>query len=288
MKPSQDLDGSRVPLLRAGFNPTGAYTVSFVYLSSGSRFAKNGTYDMGLPRLDLPINLLTWEVSLPDQLTVKQFGGNAISAAVFPPAGQDFLADAEDDGEDFEPNNWKRNDLSALLPGQLGGIVVDPNGALVPGANVTVTTQSGANVTTKSDRDGRWVLGGIAPGPVSVLITMGGFKDTRQELNYDASRPLRLGTTLQVGNISETVTVTAGANSLSTESRRIENLVRKNEKDEAQFANTPSQNVFNLQRRVAGILPVRMEVPRGGRSYRFVRPLVLDEETKITFQYKSR
>jgi len=54
------------------------------------------------------------------------------------------------------------------------------------------------------------------------------------------------------------------------------------------LANAPSQNVFNLQRRVAGILPVRMEVPRGGRSYRFVRPLVLDEETKITFQYKSK
>ena len=45
---------------------------------------------------------------------------------------------------------------------------------------------------------------------------------------------------------------------------------------------------LDLQRRVAGILPVRMEVPRGGRSYRFVRPLVLDEETKITFQYKSK
>ncbi|HEY3580160.1 MAG TPA: carboxypeptidase-like regulatory domain-containing protein, partial [Pyrinomonadaceae bacterium] len=288
VKPAQDPDGSRVPLLRAGLNPSGAYTVSFVYLSSGSRFTKNGTYDMGLPRLDLPINLLTWEVSLPDQLTVKQFGGNAISAEVFPPAAQDFLVDSEDDGEDFEPNYWKRNDLSALLPGQLGGIIVDPNGALVPGANVTVTTQSGAMVRTNSDSEGRWVLGGIAPGPVSVLITMQGFKDIRQELNYDAARPLRLGTTLQVGNVSETVTVTEGANSLSTESRRIENMVKKNEKDEAQFANTPSQNVFNLQRRVAGILPVRMEVPKGGRSYRFVRPLVLDEETKITFQYKSR
>lgn len=39
---------------------------------------------------------------------------------------------------------------------------------------------------------------------------------------------------------------------------------------------------------VAGILPVRIEVPRSGRSYRFVRPLVLGEETRITFQYKSK
>jgi hypothetical protein len=45
---------------------------------------------------------------------------------------------------------------------------------------------------------------------------------------------------------------------------------------------------LNLQRRVAGILPVAVEVPRSGKSYRFVRPLVMDEETRITFQYKSR
>jgi hypothetical protein len=45
--------------------------------------------------------------------------------------------------------------------------------------------------------------------------------------------------------------------------------------------------VTNLQRRVAGILPVAIEVPRSGKSYRFVRPLVLDEETRVTFTYRS-
>jgi hypothetical protein len=46
--------------------------------------------------------------------------------------------------------------------------------------------------------------------------------------------------------------------------------------------------VINLQRRVAGVLPVRMDVPRTGTSYRFVRPLVLEEETNVTFRYKTR
>jgi hypothetical protein len=49
-----------------------------------------------------------------------------------------------------------------------------------------------------------------------------------------------------------------------------------------------SVNVMNLQRRVAGVLPVALEVPRAGTSFSFVRPLVLDEETKVTFSYKSR
>jgi len=287
VRPVQDKDGRRVPLLRAGFNPSGAYTVSFVYLSSGSRFTKRGTYDIGLPRLDVPINLLTWEVSLPDQLAVKQFGGNAVSAEAFPPAAQDYLTDGTDDMGEVDTNAWRRTDLNALLPGQLGGIVVDPSGAVIPGARVTVNTQSGANVTTTTDGEGRWVLAGVAPGPVSIRIAAPGFKDTRIDLNYDASHPVRLGSTLEVGSVQETVTITDGAE-LNSESRRIEKMVRKNQKDEETFANAPSQNVFNLQRRVAGILPVRIEVPRGGRSYRFVRPLVLDEETKITFQYKSR
>ena len=60
------------------------------------------------------------------------------------------------------------------------------------------------------------------------------------------------------------------------------------QQNQAGVVNSPSQNVFNLQRRVAGILPVRIEVPRSGRSYHFVRPLVMDEETRITFQYKSK
>jgi hypothetical protein len=290
VKPVLAKDGSRrVPLLRTGANASGAYTVSFVYLSSGARFAKNGTYDMTLPRLDLPVNLLTWEVLLPDRLTVKQFGGNAISADVFPPAAQDFLTDAQDEGEVFEPRYWKRNDLSALLPGQIGGIVVDPNGAVIAGARVTVSTPSGANMTTTADSEGRWVLGDVAPGAVSVRIGSTGFNDVVQELNYDASRPVSLGTTLQVGTISETVTVTDNSlRHLESESRRIQELVLKNEAQANTQANAPSQNVVNLQRRVAGILPVRMDVPRGGRSYRFVRPLVLDEEMKITFQYKSK
>ena len=52
--------------------------------------------------------------------------------------------------------------------------------------------------------------------------------------------------------------------------------------------NTASANVVNLQHRVAGVLPVAIDVPRAGTSFSFVRPLVLDEETKVTFSYKSR
>jgi hypothetical protein len=286
VKPVLDTDGSRVPLLRAGFNPSGAYTVSFVYLNSGTRFAKSGAYEMGLPKLDIPVNLLTWEISLPDRLEVRQFGGNALAAELFPAAAQNVL-DNNYEVDGTESNAWTQNaDLSSLAAGQVGGIVADPNGAVIPNAVVTVVnTQTGASLTTRSDGEGHWVVSGMQPGPVRVSVAAQGFSSVQQELDFVASQPARLGTTLQVGAVSATVQVTSGGKDLERESRKLEEQARKQQ--QAQI-NAPSQNVFNLQRRVAGILPVRVDVPRAGKSYRFVRPLVLEEETKITFQYKSK
>jgi hypothetical protein len=47
----------------------------------------------------------------------------------------------------------------------------------------------------------------------------------------------------------------------------------------------PPQNVIDLQRRAAGVLPVRVEVPRAGRAYQFVKPLVVDQELVLTMRY---
>ena len=288
VKPVLGADGNRVPLLRAGFNPSGAYTVSFVYLSSGTRFAKNGGYEMTLPKLDVPVNLLTWEVSLPDRLEVKQFGGNALAAELLPAAVQNVITDGTDEFNAKDEVGWSETgvELDKLTAGQVGGVIVDPNGAVVSGAKVTVVNkQTGASQTAESDGEGHWVISGVQPGPVTVTVSRPGYVNTQQELAVDGFRAVRLGTTLQVAAVTALVTVTSNAEISVSDSRRIDDQARKQQ--QAQL-NAPSQNVFNLQRRVAGILPVHVDVPRSGKSYRFVRPLVLNEETKITFQYKSK
>lgn len=283
VKPVLGQDGSRVPLRREGLDSSKAYTVSFVYLSSGSRFSKNGTYDMALPRLDVPVNLLTWEVSLPERLEVKQFGGNALAAELLPPEMANNVLIDGDDADNYASNNLPLTNLTALDPGQIGGIIVDPAGAVVAGAEVTVTnTQTGARLTTRADAEGRWVISGMQPGAVKVDISSPGFKVAQYDLQLQASLASRIGTTLEVAAATETVTIT---DSSSVTESRIQRPVTQ--RQVAQL-NMPSQNVFNLQRKVAGVLPVRIEVPRSGKSYRFVRPLVLDEETRITFQYKSK
>lgn len=287
VKPVQGTDGSRIPLLRPKLDSSRAYTVSFVYLYTGARFAKSGAYDMGLPKFDIPVNLLTWEVSLPDRIEVKQFGGNALAAELFPTAAQDFIASSLEDGDEGSIIVQNEVDIRNLQPGQIGGIIVDPTGALVAGASVTVVNnQTGGTWSTRSDSEGRWAIANVPAGPTRVSVDSPGFNRTQHELNLVVTRSELIGTTLQPGAVAETVTVTGASNNITLDGvDRVEEQARRNR---AAQMSTPSQNVFNLQRRVAGILPVRIEVPRSGKSYRFVRALVLNEETKVSFQYKTK
>jgi hypothetical protein len=233
------------------------------------------------------VNILTWEVSLPDRVEVRQFGGNALAAELFPAAAQNFVASNDSFEREDDSTVWARNDLSSLEAGQIGGIITDANGAVVPNAQVTVTNkQTGTTRSARSDGDGKWVISGADAGPVHVTVGSPGFKDAQQDMELLASAPARLGTILEPGGITETVTVTATQNNITEKS--ISSLeINARQVQQLQLL-APSQNVASLQRRVSGVFPVKIDVPRAGRSYKFVRPLVMDEETRVTFQYKAR
>jgi hypothetical protein len=284
VKPVQGPDGNRVPLLRPGFRPTGTYTVSFVFMHLGAPFAKKGGAELSLPNMDIPINLLSWEIFLPEQYKVKDFGGDVIAANLVPPA---FRADtvAYQFEENREAELASNISMGTLLPGQLGGIVADPSGAVISNARVTVTQSgTGFSMTTMTDQQGRWVVSNLPTGPIKIKAESSGFKTTVRDAVYDASRPSTYSFALGLGAATETVEVTAAAPALNGRDYSELEQLKKN----APQQNTASVNVMNLQRRVAGVLPVAIEVPRAGTSFSFVRPLVLDEETKVTFSYKSR
>ena len=288
VKPVEGPDGNRVPLLRAGFRPVDSYTVSFVFIHSGAPFAKKGGSDLSLPKMDVPINLLQWEVFLPEQYKVKDFGGDAISTNLLPPS----IANVADRESSYDVNNYSMNgrvdapfEPLSLLPGQLGGILVDQSGAVVPNAQITVTQPgTGAVRNAVTDSAGRWVVSSLSSGPVEVATNAHGFRRLVHNFNYEASRPVPLGSTLQIAAATEAITVTSGA----ADSREYQRIERDAKKAAEKQQTAASANVFDLQQRVSGILPVRVDVPRAGNSYHFVRPLVLDEETKVTFTYKSK
>jgi len=291
VKPVEGSDGNRVPLLRAGFRPSGAYGVSFVFLHSGAPFAKKGGSDISLPKMDVPIDLLQWEVFLPEQYKVKDFGGDAIATNLLPPASQDVSgAEAEGDVIGTATAGPVANyESMSLLPGQLGGIVVDPTGAAVANARITVNQmETGAVRNVMTDSSGRWVVSNLSSGQIKVTVNSPGFNAYVSQTTYDGSRPVAGVYSLRVGSVSEIAAITVNAQSIAEYqlNGRAERDAAKKLAQQQQLA--ASANVYSLQQRVSGVLPVHVDVPRAGNSYHFVRPLVLDEETKVTFTYKSR
>jgi hypothetical protein len=305
VKPVQGPDGSRVPLLRPGFRPTDSYTVSFVFMHSGAPFAKKGGSDLSLPKMDVPISFLQWEIFLPEQYKVRDFGGDAMAANLLPPSFQDasegldvmmlYTPGVVSASTSYTSLNTLSNSNGApapnpLLPGQLGGVVTDPQGAVISGARVTVTSSStGIKKMATTDSSGRWFIANMPPGQVKIEVASQGFKTASGKYERDETTSLETNMKLNVGGVSETVEVSAEAPMIEGLNPRGDSRNDRGKKKQLdQQVNGPSSNVMNLQRRVAGVLPVRVDVPRAGNSFRFVRPLVLDEETKVTFNYKNK
>jgi hypothetical protein len=308
VKPVQGTDGNRVPLLRAGFRPAGAYTVSFVFLHSGAPFAKKGDSDISLPKMDVPIGVLEWELFLPEQFKVKDFSGNAMSASLLPAKYELYAGNSVEssgtgggygagivggeirklplNGRDFTSLMTLAPGV-ALLAGQLGGYVLDPSGAVIQNAQVEVqNTVTHGTWSASTTAEGYWAVGGLTSGTYRIIVSSPGSRSLRQTLTYDASNPKAYRFALDVGAVSESVELRASAMELNTEASTISS---KDKKHKAPPAPPPaSANVFNLQQRVAGVLPIAVDVPRAGTSYRFLRPLVVNEETKLSFTYKSK
>jgi hypothetical protein len=296
VKPVQGPDGNRVPLLRPGFRPIGPYEVSFVFMHAGAPFAKKGGSEITLPGMDLPISMLNWEVFLPDRYQVKDFGGDVIAAGLLP---ETFRAEVGGSGGAVDvgtaaaigiPMGQLVNGygVDAEFPGQLGGVVLDPSGAVVSGARVSLTNSAGVTMNAVTNSAGRWMVSNVPSGSGKLLVQANGFQNLEQSFNYDASRPAQYLSKLSLGSATETIQVSAQALSIDTiNGRSYDQFAQLENSAKKQTANA-SANVVNLQRRVAGVLPVAIDVPRAGTSFQFARALVLDEETKVTFSYKSR
>jgi len=291
VKPVEGPDGNRVPLLRPGFRPSGSYAVSFVFMHSGAPFAKKGGSDISLPKMNIPVNLLQWEVFLPEQYKVKDFGGDAIAASLLPPVSQD-VSGAENESDVLGISGGisvKDIEMVSLLPGQIGGIIVDPSGAVVANAQVTVTQlDNGAVRKVVTDSSGRWIVSNLPSGRLKVVADAPGFQRLENNFYYDGSRPAPVNSALSIGSVAQTVTVMAAENGRNFSDRDVANLQKEARKAAQKQQLAASANVTSLQDRASGVLPVRVDVPRAGNSYHFVRPLVMDEETKVTFTYKSK
>ena len=107
--------------------------------------------------------------------------------------------------------------------GTIFGRVTDPNGAVVPGATVTITnTATNQSVSTTSSGVGTFSSPVLTPGNYSVRVDSPGFKSyVLQDLNVGSYAPAPANIQLEVGSVSEVVTVTATSNPVMDQSNSI-------------------------------------------------------------------
>jgi Carboxypeptidase regulatory-like domain len=114
------------------------------------------------------------------------------------------------------------------LTGQISGTLTDAQGGVVPNAKVEVTNQETARiVTVNADSEGNFVAPQLLPGTYSVTVTASGFKKfERKGIVVTANERVPVGkVALEVGDVSQTVTITGEQTYVKTESAERAGLI---------------------------------------------------------------
>jgi len=94
----------------------------------------------------------------------------------------------------------------------VSGSIMDPVGHAIPGATVTMTnTQTQARHDLRADGAGRFTLGGLPAGDYLLEARIPGFATSQGTITLTAGQTLQRDIALQVGTISETITVSGRA-----------------------------------------------------------------------------
>jgi hypothetical protein len=139
------------------------------------------------------------------------------------------------------------------VTGSITGTVADPSGQVVPGAKVTLTSEkTGEGRTTTSNETGAFNLVAVQPDTYSLKIEHGGFKTYQQRsLVVSANEHVALGNlALQVGAVTETISVEANAAQVQTESSEHSATITQ---QQLENLNTRGRDVVNLLHTIPGV-----------------------------------
>ena len=143
--------------------------------------------------------------------------------------------------------------MQAQTPtGRLLGVVSSPDGGVLPNATVEVKfNQTGKTQNITTSDDGAFSFAQLEPGEYTVTVTSSGFKSfVANQVKIDIGREYNLSPILEVGNVQETVTVTAGADVVTSTSAQVTSVVSPQ-----QILSLPliTRNPLNLTTLQAGV-----------------------------------
>jgi uncharacterized protein YfaS (alpha-2-macroglobulin family) len=137
---------------------------------------------------------------------------------------------------------------------EIVGIVTDPSGAVVPGANVELRgVASGKIRPATTDASGRFTFSGLPKGDYVIQVTQQGFKAAAETLTLEVRDRAVLSAVLSVGRVTEAVEVEAEAMVVETTN--------------AQLAGVPGGVAGGIGRGMgAGVMRLQSPLPINGRD----------------------
>ena len=155
------------------------------------------------------------------------------------------------------PPGWAQ-----LTTANLTGVVADPGGAVIPGATVVLkNADTGEERQQDTGAEGRYSLSQLKPGSYELSVSTPGFKTfVRSGIRLQANQDAEVNATLELGEVTETVEVTAAAVVLDTQSANQSNTLNSEELTELPIN---FRNPLALVHANAGVISM---FARGGRT----------------------
>lgn len=138
--------------------------------------------------------------------------------------------------------------------GSISGMVSDPSGAIVPGAQITLLNQAtGYTQHTVTSTAGLYNFISLNPGVYQVTASQKGFASVAQDkVTVSVDQVTEVNLTLRIGAATETVTVTGGVELIEPTNSTVGSLIPAEAIDRVPLL---TRNVFDLIQLSAGVTP---------------------------------
>ncbi len=155
--------------------------------------------------------------------------------------------------------------MAQLIQGAISGVVRDETAAVLPGVEITIANiATGITRSSITDEAGRYGASSLPVGEYQIRAELPGFQTTiREGIELTVGRQAVVDLVLQIGEVTEEVTVSGQAPPLETSTASVSNLVEEKQVLDLPLNNRDLTQLTYLQ---PGVLKVPSSATQGHHS----------------------
>src|SRR5215510_5722082 len=138
--------------------------------------------------------------------------------------------------------------LAQVPTGTITGTVIDPSGAVIQKATVTLTNKdTGVSRVVQSTESGTYTAASLAPGSYDVRVEATGFAPMVRTIDITTGATTTVNLSMQVGTAKETVDIQAEAPTINLESNTVQGVVSRQQIDNLPLNGRSFLNLAQLE-----------------------------------------